>query len=274
MTYSVVDHCNIFTIPNLKTIHSDVDDVGTRTALLLRTLFGQSMIITKILIDNKKLNSWGVSTYDKRMLSKLARDVQRGPGNAYFAHILLPHSPLVYRQDCSLDYESESWLRYPAIVGLVGNSDETRRKRYEKFVPHAKCALRELGVLFKALQEQGLYEQATIVVHGDHGTSAYIYSPSVRNMDKFSLRDLREMFSTLFAVKYPGGTFSVNNQTTSLNVLMAQTISEITGKSYQELGINVVSEDEPFVYLIDSEPLTRLNVDIFERDNLEMSSAE
>jgi hypothetical protein len=272
MPHSVVDHCNIFTIPNLKTIHSDVNDVGTRTALLLRTLFGQSMIITKILIDNKKLNSWGVSTYDKRMLSKLARDVQRGPGIAYFAHILLPHSPLVYRQDCSLDYESESWLRYPAIVGLVGNSDETRRKRYEKFVPHAKCALRELGVLFKVLQEQGLYEQATILVHGDHGTSAYIYSPSVRNMDKFSLRDLREMFSTLFAVKYPGGSFSVNDQTTSLNVLMAQTITEITGKSHEELGISAVNEDEPFVYLNDIEPLKRLYVDIFKREDPETSS--
>ena len=82
------------------------------------------------------------------------------------------------------------------------------------------------------------------------------------------------MFSTLFAVKYPGGSFSVNTQITSLNVLMAQTISEITGKSYEDLGISVVSEDEPFVYLNDIEPLKRLDVDIFKRDKLEMSSGE
>ena len=274
VTPSVVDHCNVFAIPNLKTVHSGVDDIGTRASLLLHNLLRQSIMITKIMGDYKKLNDWGVSTYDKRMLAKLARDVQLHPEFAYFAHIMLPHSPYVYRQDCSLDYESESWLRYPATTGLVGNSDESRRRRYEKFVPQAKCALRELGVLFKALQKHGLYDRATIVVHGDHGTAGYNYSPSVHNMDKLSFRDLRDMFSTLFAVKYPGGSFSVNKQIISLNVLTAQTISEITGKSHEELGISVVSEDEPFVYLHDIEPLKRVYVDIFTRKNPESSSVE
>jgi len=270
----VVAHCNIFTIPNLKTIHSDVNDIGTRSVLLARALFGQSTLITKILIKNKMAKSWGVSVYDKQMLARLARDVQLEPDNAYFAHVLLPHAPMVYRQDCSLDYESETWMRFPAGIGWVGNSDESRRKRYEKYVLQTKCALRELGTLFKVLQDQGLYEQATIVIHGDHGTSAYIYKPSVRILNERPNRDLREIFSTLFAVKYPGGSFSVNTQTTSLNVLMAQTISGITGKSHEELGISVVSEGEPFVYLNDIEPLKRLYVDIFKRDDPEMSSDE
>jgi hypothetical protein len=217
-------------------------------------------------------HSWGVSVYDKNMLARLARDVQIEPDNAYFAHVLLPHAPMVYRQDCSLDYESETWLRFPFDHGWVGNSDESRRKRYEKYVLQAKCALRELGTLFKELQDKGLYNQATIVIHGDHGTSAYIFSPSALITNERFDRDLREIFSTLFAVKFPGGSFSVNNQTTSLNVLMAQTITEITGKSYEELGISVVSEDEPFIYLIDSEPLKRLYVDIFKREDLVMSS--
>jgi hypothetical protein len=270
----VVSHCTVFTIPNLKTIHSDVKDIGTRSAVLLLAMYRQSTLIAKILRNNKMAKSWGVSVYDKQMLTRLTRDVQIEPDHAYFAHVLLPHSPLVYREDCSLDYESESWMRFPASNGWVGNSDESRRKRYEKYVLQTKCALRELGTLFKALQEQGLYEQATIVIHGDHGTSAYIYKPSALILNEKFDRDLREVFSTLFAVKYPGGSFSVNNQTTSLNVLMAQTISEITGKSHEELGISVVSEDEPFVYLVDIEPLQRLYVDIFKRNNPETSSAE
>lgn len=274
VTPSVVDHCNVFTIPNLKTIHGDVDDIGTRAAVLLHSLIGQSTLITKILRDKKMAKSWGVSVYDKRMLASLARDVQLVPGNAYFAHILLPHSPLVYRQNCSLDYESETWLRFPVFHGWVGNLDETRRKRYEKYLSQAKCALRELGALFKALQEHGLYERTTIVVHGDHGTSAYIYKPSARIMNKMLNSDLKDIFSTLFAVKYPGGSFSVNNQITSLNVLMAQTISEITGKSHDELDISVVSEDEPFVYLTDIEPLQSINVDIFKPNIPATSSME
>jgi len=270
----VVSHCNVFTIPNLKTIHSDVNDIGTRSVLLLRALFGQSTLLTKILFSYNMAKSWGVSVYDNQMLARLARDVQLGPDIAYFAHVLLPHAPMVYRQNCSLDYESETALRFPIGSGWVGNSDESRRERYERYVLQSKCALRELGTLFKALKENNLYEQATIVVHGDHGSSMYIYKPSVRILNKMFSRDLREVFSTLFAVKYPGGSFSVNNQITSLNVLMAQTISEITGKSHEELGISVVSEDEPFVYLNDIEPLKRLDVDIFKQDNPETNSAE
>ena len=268
----VVAHCNVFTIPNLKTIHTDVNDIGARSLLLMRALYGQSTLITKIRRDKKTANSLGVSVYDKRMLARLARDVQLEPANVFFAHVLLPHPPMVYRQDCSLDYELVRWLRYPVSNGWVGNSDESRSKRYEKYVLQTKCALRELGTLFKALQEKGLYEQATIVIHGDHGTSAYIYKPSAHLTNERLSRDLREIFSTLFAVKYPGGSFSVNNQTTSLNVLMAQTVSEITGKTHEELGISVVSEDEPFIYLTDIEPLKRLYVDIFKQDNPETSS--
>jgi hypothetical protein len=36
----------------------------------------------------------------------------------------------------------------------------------------------------------------------------------------------------------------------------------------------IQSEDEPFVYLNDIEPLKRLDVDIFKRNNTETSSAE
>jgi hypothetical protein len=269
-TPPVVSHCNVFTIPNLNTIHSDVNNVGKRSVLLLRALYGQSTLITKILVENKMAISWGVSTYEKRMLTRLIQDVQLGPDNAYFAHVMLPHAPRVYRQDCSLDYESESWVRFPVGLGWVGNSDESRSKRYEKYVLQTKCALLELGTLFKALKEKGLYKRATIVIHGDHGSATYIYRPSARILNRRLSRDLKEIFSTLFAVKYPGGSFGVNNQTTSLNVLMAQTISEITGKTYEELSINVVSEDEPFIYLTDIAPLKRFNVDIFDPDNPEM----
>ncbi len=197
----------------------------------------------------------------------LARDVQREPGNAYFAHILLPHAPMVHRPDCSLDYESEPWERFPAGLGWVGNSDESRAERYEKYVLQTKCALQELGILFRTLQEQGLYEKSTILVHGDHGTSIYIYKSSVHMLNKRFGRDLRKIYSTLFAVKYPGGSFRVNHQTTSLNVLMAQALSEITGKSPEQLGISVMSEEKPFIYLIGIEPMKRMDVDIFDRNS-------
>ena len=45
---------------------------------------------------------------------------------------------------------------------------------------------------------------------------------------------------------------------------MAQTISRISGKSASELGITVMSEDEPFVYLLDGDALIPAYVDFFQ----------
>jgi len=260
---SVVSSCNVFPIPNLKSIHTGVSHFWARAPVLLRTLIRQSLVISMILKRSGEIDLWGVSTYDERMLEELARDIRIRPGGAHFAHILLPHPPLVYRRDCTLDYESETWLRFTANYGRVGNSEKSQYMRYEKYAENAKCALAELGALFKTLKDAGLYEQATIVVHGDHGGSLYLYAPSIKNTELMSFGDLRESYSVLFAVKYPHGKFSVDEQTVSLNVLMARTIAGITGLSQEQLGISVLSEDKPFIYMSYSFPLTRKNVDIF-----------
>jgi phosphoglycerol transferase MdoB-like AlkP superfamily enzyme len=130
-------------------------------------------------------------------------------------------------------------------------------------VPQIRCALKLLDDFFKELKASGLYDRATIIVHGDHGTSAFQTRPSAYTMEQLNDLDLREAFSTLFAVKLPGGTFRINEEITSLNVLMAGAAGEITGISAEELGAAVTHEEEPFVYLIDVFPLRRAYVNIF-----------
>jgi hypothetical protein len=257
--------CNVFSSPNLKSIHTDVANPYTRVRVLLETLAAQSEMITEMRKKYGLYRTWGVSNYDEQILQRLIQDIQIQPQGAYFAHILLPHAPLVFRPDCTIDYESESWERWPASGGLLNNSDETRRIRYTRIVPQMQCALTVLDAFFTKLKDLGLFEDATIIVHGDHGGGAFNFSPSVLNMDKMSERDLREIFSMLFAVKYPGGEFEVNDDVTSLNILMANTAQKITGKSMNELNITVQSEDEPFIYLSDQHPLKRGYVNIFSR---------
>jgi len=256
-----VARCNVFPIPNLKTVHSDVASTGTRINVLLRTLIRQSNILNDLLL--KMTGQWGVTNYDPRMLKQMSRDLRQAPGNMYFAHLLLPHQPMVFRPDCSLDYDSDPWQRFAVFDGLVGNSETTQKARYRRYAANAKCALAELGSLFGSLRDMGLYEQATIVVHGDHGGPIFRYGPFTQNANRLSLRDLRETYSTLFAVKRPGGHFSINEQMTSLNVLMTRTLSEITGKSAEQLGISMAKEDEPFIYLSGTAPLTRVTIDFF-----------
>jgi len=255
--------CNTFNMPNLKTVHEGIQDIGTRVRILFSTLLRQSLLISDILASSKLLGSWGVSVYDKRIFTHLSRDIQQDPGRTYFAHVLLPHSPLVLQRDCSLDYETPGPLRFPASKGLVNNSEDSRNQRYPYVLRQMYCALTELELFFSFLKSQDLFDKATIVVHGDHGTLARKFSPDVRIMDQLEYRDMKEIFSTLFAVKFPGGQFSLNNEMTSLNVLMAQTLSRITGKSTDDLGITVSSEEEPFVYMMSGDVLMPAYLDFF-----------
>jgi hypothetical protein len=130
-------------------------------------------------------------------------------------------------------------------------------------LPQIRCALKILGELFDDLKAHGLFAGASIIVHGDHGTSAFQVKPSAYTMDKLNYRDLREAYSTLFAVKLPGGAFRIDEEINSLNVLMARTAGEITNMSPGELGAGVTSEEEPFVYFFDVFPLRRAFVNIF-----------
>jgi hypothetical protein len=256
-----VKRCNTFPIPNLKTIHDGIDVVHRRALILLRTLLRQSHIVNEQLM--RYVPKYGVSNYDERMLAGLKRDLSEMPGNAYFAHIILPHHPLVYRPDCSLDYDKEPWKHFTVFDGVIGNSEETQRIRYKRYAANAKCALNELDSLLSTLRSARLYDDATIIIHGDHGGPLFRFGPFTVSHSQLTLRDLRETFSILYAVKLPGGQFELDNETTSLNVLMARTLLEISGKSPEALGISVLAEPQPFIYLTDTVPLTRVDVDIF-----------
>ena len=257
--------CKTYPIPNLNSLHEGVDDPVTRAKLIAKTLSAQSTLITKMQIDARKLRTWGISTYEPRMLAGLASDVPRAPDHAYFAHILMPHDPLVYREDCTLDYSIEPAQRYSFTIGGGKNTSERRIPRYQNYVAQLRCSMHALDAVFTTLKEAGLYDQATIVVHGDHGSSAPLVSASIQNVKHLNDRDLREVYSTLFAVRYPDSRFEMHEEVVSLNVLLARTLIRLTGRDAQSLGIEVAEEDEPFIYLNGVEPLQKMFVDIFKR---------
>lgn len=257
-------HCNVFPIPNLKTVNREVPDIGLRVEVLLRTLASQSVILTQILRDARILDTWGVSIYDERLLPALASDLASRPGDAFFAHVLIPHSPFVYTEDCSIDYAGESWARWAYVGGTAANDPASRRLRYGKYIAQSRCAMKLLRQLFEELKSREILDQATVVVHGDHGSSVHVYGPYVQNMNRLTQRDLLEAFSTLFAVKWPDGQPTIVEEVASLNILMAGVAGRIAGGSAEAIGDAVHDEPEPFIYLLGNESLTRFYVNIFE----------
>ena len=121
-----------------------------------------------------------------------------------------------------------------------------------------------LRQLFEDMRSQKLFGAATVIVHGDHGSSAYVHGPYIQNLDRLTQRDLLEAFSVLFAVKWPAGQSRVIEQVESLNVLMGGVAGRIGGTTVPAIANAVYHEPEPFVYMSGDEPLRRVYVNIFE----------
>ena len=122
-----------------------------------------------------------------------------------------------------------------------------------------------MGRLFEQMRKLGLYDEATIVVHGDHGSRISLHSPSYLNRDNLTPEDYRDIYSVLFAIKQPGGVYREHPETVPLNVLMQRTAKIISRYEKSEEESRNVPEDFPFIYLTDTFPLLRHEVNIFEQ---------
>ena len=143
------------------------------------------------------------------------------PGDAYFAHLLLPHNPYVFASDCSLRTPS-FWLRRASdnVTEQISNTKETRSRRYEAYLEQVECVMIQLGGIFDALRQSGTFQDALIIVQGDHGSRINIVEPLDKTAERMANSDYLDAFSTLFAVKAPGIEAGYDNSVRSIQELV------------------------------------------------------
>jgi hypothetical protein len=143
----------------------------------------------------------------------------------FFAHLLTPHHPYVYGPDGSIRVPDE-WPIRSRLDFYQGEAEEYRR-RYELYGEQAQFVARQLNGFFEGLRSAGLYDDATIVVHGDHGARLRLLNESEReyrdNLESTAycwavnrydylgppdMRDLLNRYSALLAIKLPGASAS------------------------------------------------------------------
>ncbi len=140
------------------------------------------------------------------VLDRLAAEVARAPdGTAFFAHLLVPHDPYTFDAECRLKRDVGAWLARHRVSppAPVQNSAESRARRYALYFGQVRCVHRKLAALFEAMRQQGVFERATVVVQGDHGSRISLVDPAPENAHRLSAGDLVDNFSTLFAVRKP-----------------------------------------------------------------------
>ncbi|MBX3483001.1 hypothetical protein [Phenylobacterium sp.] len=126
--------------------------------------------------------------------NKLIEDLaQAKPGQAYVAHVLLPHYPYVLRGDCRVKPRRE-WL-YRHFGGVIREREDAA---YEQML----CVARKVQAATAALEHSEAGRNSIVVIHGDHGSRITVHDP--RAGAPPAGRDLVAGYATLFAVKAPG----------------------------------------------------------------------
>jgi hypothetical protein len=187
-----------------------------RTAL--GTMARLRVLIGKLMLTVPQLSPLTSS----EALDRVRVDVRRAPrGVAYIVHLLLPHYGYVYRDDCSLADPAE-WDGLELVREEILNSSSERQARYRLYLAQLVCTAGRIRGLFQELRDLGVYDEATIVVHGDHGSR--IGEHHFRHLPAAALteRDTLDHYSTLLAVKAPGVVPGIREEPVVLQRLFSE----------------------------------------------------
>ncbi len=162
------------------------------------------------------------------IFDRLEEDLRTAaPGSLFFAHLMLPHFPYAYDRSCELNLPIHKWLNgmAPNLRG-ARNTPESRAKRYPLYLEQVRCVHHRMAGLFETLREAGLYDDALIFVHGDHGSRIDMGPPTTKNVRKLSRQDYVDAFSTLYAVKLPGRSSAYDQRVLPIEILFGHHVHQ------------------------------------------------
>lgn len=174
---------------------------------------------------NYEFSSLGVPLILKRLKADISHS---SDGRMFFAHLLLPHGPYVWGRECQLRTDSDTWLsrRHEHDNLLTMSNPHYRKTAYQIYFEQTDCLVTLLDDLLGSLNEQGLLDQATVIVHGDHGSRITIADPVDPAISSASSRDFIDAFSTLLAIRSPLTTPGFDQNTRSVQSLFAEYVLE------------------------------------------------
>jgi hypothetical protein len=167
-------------------------------------------------------------------------------GHVLYSHLIFPHYPYIVQSDCSLSSSLNQWK---TIGGNYSQGQRntliSREERYRAYFQQTRCIYRKLDKLFEQMRKVGMYDDSIVIVHGDHGSRITRIEPFAEYSARLSRQDLKDSFSTLFAVKLSNGKAHYDNTVRSLEDLLAESLSSVVPMGEQPAE----KESEPFVYL-------------------------
>lgn len=138
-------------------------------------------------------------------LNQLAADIVNAKaGDFFFAHLLLPHAPYMFDANCGLRPIDNWWLEQGTLKqSLAADRPEMRKRNYQEYFEQLVCTYRHLEELMLQIERRD--QDIVVILQGDHGSRITISDLFFGPGSKLLERDYIDTFSTLFAVRLPGG---------------------------------------------------------------------
>jgi hypothetical protein len=217
--------------------------IGERARFILNSLLGTSHYLQRLhdkygriraALPRLSLPAWdaGVSRVGPLPVLPVLRELEAdlstaAPGNAYFAHLLIPHFPYLLDAQCRARNRIDEWLYNSdpdASSELEPNSAASRAERYASYFAQIRCEQHLVNRLFEAMRKAGVWRTAIVIVHGDHGSRIVRRLPVQQTAAELTATDLKDGFSTLFAAKLPGQAPGVVRDAKPLQALLADAL--------------------------------------------------
>ncbi len=267
-----LNKCWSYMQPNMAALRA-FDDLPLKLRMILGIMMKQSQLLSAVLVGRSWLINRQLPNHDPRIFAEMAADItSAGEGHVYFAHVLLPHGPFSYLNDCSINTRSPALIRGANFEGEEAPNPEVVEWRHLLYYEQIDCALGSLAALFNEMKAAELFERSAIIIHGDHGSQITKYQGGYTQLAEMRPEDLRARFSTFFAFKAPFGEFGVDERVVPLDVLMEAVSRAI--RHYVETGTpgslfagqddGAAPLPQPFIYLRHNFNLRRVDIDIYE----------
>lgn len=239
----VVSECHSFPSFNAEskyTKHIDADVVRKANIGVIRSIYLQSYFMAPLLplfsdvADEPDMDDHpayfdlhGFGNWFDEFADSL-KDAK--PGSLHFAHFLMPHGPALLNENCVINNNWESPYYLKEQNELSEDAFQKRRDWfYQLYFKQMQCGVKKLDRLLTSLEADPKFQNATIVIHGDHGSRI----SSGKFIENAGPRDFIDNYSAFYAIRKKGLSAGLDDQSISVQRL---TKLHFSGKAESELG--------------------------------------
>jgi arylsulfatase A-like enzyme len=172
----------------------------------------------------------------------------------------MPHYPYAYERDCGIRPLGNGWLEaLDRSLAPRWNDDASRGLRYPLYLDQLICTNNTVQHLLEKLSHQPWWDDAIVVVHGDHGSRIDRGPPRFPTVQDMVAQDFMDAFATLFAIKHPDIPAGYDRRQLPVGHLFQRMVRDGRDPGHPDL------EDHPRVLVQDGEkPMVEMSLPFFD----------